>query len=282
MQYLGRFAPTPSGHLHFGSLVTALASYLDAKAHGGRWLLRIEDVDTARSRPYFIEQIQRVLEAHHLFWDGEIRWQSAYLNDYEEALLRLKNHLYYCDCSRQKWQSSAKMGELGAIYPQFCLNLHKNEGALRLALPHEQITFFDRLLGEKTYNLTDLGDPILKRRDGDVAYALAVVWDDYVQGITHIVRGQDLLSATPLQIYLQQLLNLPPVDYLHLPLVLNEKGEKLSKSQNAPNLNPETIIFNLKSALKFLNQPIPESNHIDEILKEALFNWNIQNILVKH
>ena len=240
--YVGRFAPTPSGSLHFGSLYTALASYLDARAAGGRWLLRIEDVDRARSRESFIGAICRTLAALGLHWDGEIRRQSQHLDDYRAVLAELAPHCYHCDCSRRHWQ------------------------------PDEEIGFHARLWGERRFALAQLGDPILRRRDGDMAYLLAVVVDDQLQGVNHIVRGRDLYAATPLQIQLQRLLGYATPAYLHLPLILGPDGEKLSKSRAAPALNPDALRTALAAALRALGQPVL-GDSCEEMLAAAVQHW---------
>lgn len=270
--YVGRFAPTPSGSLHFGSLYTALASYLDARAAGGRWLLRIEDVDRARSRESFIGDICRTLAALGLHWDGEIRRQSQHLDDYRAVLAELAPHCYHCDCSRRHWQPGAAVGPLGPVYPGHCRRLRKSAGALRLALPDEEIGFHDRLWGERRFALAQLGDPILRRRDGDMAYLLAVVVDDQLQGVNHIVRGRDLYAATPLQIQLQRLLGYAPPAYLHLPLILGPDGEKLSKSRAAPALNPDALRTALAAALQALGQPVL-GDSCEEMLAAAVRHW---------
>lgn len=284
--YIGRFAPTPSGPLHFGSLVTALGSYLDAKAHHGKWLLRIEDVDTQRSQANAIDTIYRQLDAFGLHWDGEIRLESAYLADYESALNSLTSHTYPCTCSRKHWQAQAKNGALGAIYPRFCahqrLSASAKPHAIRLSLPDTVLCFHDRLLGKQCYHAQQtIGDPILKRRDGDIAYALAVVIDDAAQGVTDVVRGQDLLATTIIQQHLQTLLQLPTLRYLHLPLALNAQGKKLSKQNHAPAVEASNAQQLLQQALLFLGQTFnPEMLTLppNELLKIASKNWQTQRI----
>ena len=168
--YIGRFAPTPSGPLHLGSLVAALGSYLDARAHGGRWLLRVEDVDRTRSRADYIAAQLQSLRAHGLHHDGEIRVQSAHLADYQAALAQLRPHLYPCDCSRKYWHAQAQMGALGLVYPGCCRgrvldSLAPDDAAIRLRLPEETVAFADRWLGECRFDLArEIGDPVLRRR----------------------------------------------------------------------------------------------------------------------
>ncbi|MDO4435194.1 MAG: tRNA glutamyl-Q(34) synthetase GluQRS [Cardiobacteriaceae bacterium] len=283
--YIGRFAPTPSGFLHFGSLVAALGSYLDAKAHNGIWLLRIEDIDHTRSRPEYLTQILHTLEAYQLYWDGDIRHQSQHLSDYQSALEALSPHLYPCHCSRQDWHQSALMGALGWVYPRTCQNNPlpnlQTQSALRLRLPEVYADFTDRLHGICRYHLQrEIGDPIIRRKDGAFAYALAVTIDDALQGVTDVVRGADLLAATVIQNQIQSALNLPRPRYLHLPLVRNERGEKLSKSQAAPAINPQDILTTTRRALAFLNQPTHEAcDQQSALLELAIKHWNPHRIL---
>ena len=277
--YRGRFAPTPSGALHFGSLVGALGSYLDARAHRGTWLIRIEDADTKRSHASHIDAILKSLEAHGLCSDLPVRRQSHHRGDYEAALERLRTWLYPCHCSRKTWQHGAAIGALGPIYPGHCrhrpeTNLAPGGYAIRLRLPDTELRFHDRLRGACRYPLASrIGDPVLRRRDGDIAYALAVVIDDAKQGITHVVRGADLLAATAIQIVLQRLLDLATPDYLHLPLVLTAEKRKLSKQNHAPALNDAAAAGNLIAALAFLGQTTDGPRETDspiQILESAV------------
>lgn len=279
--YIGRFAPTPSGHLHFGSLIAALGSYLDARAHGGTWLIRIEDVDSTRSHREYTQSILDTLAAHGMVSDLPVRIQSAHLNEYETILTQLNAHLYPCDCSRKHWHTHAKEGLLGKIYPGFCRDKplhHLEDSAIRLKLPAQTLTFHDRHFGTQSVDLQNqIGDPIVKRRDGDIAYALAVTVDDALQGITDIVRGADLLAATPIQQYLQTLLGYPAPRYLHLPLVLDENGNKFSKQNHAPALNAENASANLLAALTFLGQNtdgLHDSDNVHTLLHHAANRWD--------
>lgn len=281
--YVGRFAPTPSGFLHFGSLIAALGSYLDARAHGGRWLVRIEDVDSARSRVEYGEAILRSLAAHGMESDGAVRWQSRHLSDYATALDKLGSHLYPCNCSRKYWHAHAREGLLGKIYPGFCRGKHWEEdgdSAVRLHLPAQALHFEDRHVGRQVFDLQrDIGDPILRRRDGDYAYALAVTVDDALQGISDVVRGADLLAATPIQQYLQRLLGYPSLRYLHLPLVLDDNGNKFSKQNHAPALADDKAGANVLAALDFLGQDISgvaASDSVAQILARAAQRWDIR------
>lgn len=282
--YIGRFAPTPSGPLHLGSLVAALGSYLDARAHGGRWLLRVEDVDRTRSRADYIAAQLQSLRAHGLHHDGEIRVQSAHLADYQAALAQLRPHLYPCDCSRKYWHAQAQMGALGLVYPGCCRgrvldSLAPDDAAIRLRLPEETVVFADRWLGECRFDLArEIGDPVLRRRDGDIAYALAVVVDDGLQGVTDVVRGQDLVAATAIHLVLQNMLGLPPPRYLHLPLVLNADGSKLSKQNHAPALDDATPAANLRAALRHLQQDdsgFSDTMPVEVLLEEAVRRWRV-------
>ena len=242
--YIGRFAPSPSGPLHMGSLVAAMASYLDAKAHHGRWLVRIEDVDEGRSvagAGGAILALLAVLGMHH---DGEVVWQSARKHLYQAACARLGQFVYPCGCNRREIADS-RLGvgpDGAAIYPGTCrqgLASGKTMRSLRVRVPDAQgqadcIGFHDRLCGVLEQHLArDSGDFVLKRADGYWAYQLAVVVDDADQGVTDIVRGADLLDSTPRQIYLQRLLGVPTPRYLHVPVVRNAEGEKLSKQTGA-------------------------------------------------
>ncbi|MFC0035071.1 tRNA glutamyl-Q(34) synthetase GluQRS [Cardiobacterium valvarum] len=281
--YIGRFAPTPSGPLHLGSLVAALGSFLDARAHGGRWLLRVEDVDSSRSRSDYIAAQMHSLHCHGLCHDGTVRVQSAHIADYLAALDCLRPHLYPCVCSRKHWHDGARMGALGSIYPGTCrgkvlTSLAPTDAAIRLRLPDTTVTFHDRLLGDCCFSLADdIGDPVLRRRDGDIAYALAVVIDDALQGVTDVVRGQDLVAATAIHLTLQSLLGLPQPRYLHLPLLLNPDGSKLSKQNHAPALNDATPATNLLAALHHLGEDCTDyttTMPVPSLLEEAVRRWS--------
>ena len=242
--YIGRFAPSPTGPLHIGSLVAAMASYLDAKVHHGRWLVRIEDVDGDRNVDGADQHILASLQRCGMRWDGEVTWQSRRTGLYEEALRHLGDLAYPCGCSRKEIADS-QLSLTGRqaqalIYPGTCrhgLAPGKSARALRLKVPqspHCVIGFDDRWAGHISQDLTDdAGDFVIKRADGFWAYQLAVVVDDGDQRVTDIVRGADLLDSTPRQIYLQQALGLPQPRYLHVPVVVNELGEKLSKQTGA-------------------------------------------------
>lgn len=240
--YIGRFAPSPTGPLHAGSLVAALASYLDARWHGGTWLVRIEDVDEGRSVPGAADGILALLDALGMHADGEIVWQSRRKALYQAAADRIPNNTYPCGCNRREIADS-RLGfapDGAAIYAGTCrhgLAPGREMRSLRVRVPEsgaDEITFVDHFAGQVTQHLAqDSGDFLLKRADGFWAYQLAVVVDDAEQGVTDVVRGADLLDSTPRQIYLQRLLGVPTPRYLHVPVVRNSNGEKLSKQTGA-------------------------------------------------
>jgi len=246
--YVGRFAPSPSGPLHAGSLVAALASYLDARAHDGAWLIRIEDIDEGRAVPGAADTILRQLAWLGMASDGEIVWQSRRKHLYQAAYDSLAGHAYPCGCNRREIADS-RLGvapDGAAIYPGTCragLAPGRTARSLRLRVPGagaDVVSFDDRFAGRVTQHLeTASGDFVLKRADGFWAYQLAVVVDDAAQGVTDVVRGADLLDSTPRQIYLQRLLGVPTPRYLHVPVVRNAQGEKLSKQTGAPAVQPD-------------------------------------------
>jgi glutamyl-Q tRNA(Asp) synthetase len=268
--YVGRFAPSPTGPLHFGSLVAALASWLDARAARGRWLVRIEDLDAPRTQPGAADSILRTLEALGLNWDGPVLHQSNRAPVYQRALARLEKQTYWCGCTRREIaDSSLGLAADGAqIYPGTCrsgLAAGKSPRALRLRTTPEVISFVDRVQGPQQQNLErDIGDFVLLRADGQFAYQLAVVVDDAEQGVTDVVRGADLLDSTPRQIFLQRLLGYPTPRFLHVPAAVDAAGEKLSKQTGASAVGKEA----LRRALAFLGQP--ETGD----LAEAVRNWN--------
>ena len=268
--YTGRFAPSPSGPLHMGSLVAALASWLDARAAGGRWLVRIEDLDRPRCMPGADQAILQSLSRLGLEWDGEVIYQSQRLPVYRAALDRLGQITYWCGCTRREIaDSSLGLAADGAhIYPGTCRSsAPRSARALRVRTTREPIRFVDRVQGAHEQVLErDIGDFVLYRADGLFAYQLAVVIDDGEQGITDVVRGADLLDSTPRQIYLQQLLGLRTPRYLHVPVALDPTGDKLSKQTGAQPLEASPVA--LRQALAFLGQPPAAS------LPEAVANWN--------
>jgi glutamyl-Q tRNA(Asp) synthetase len=279
VSYVGRFAPSPTGPLHFGSLVAAVASWLDARAAGGLWLLRIEDVDTTRTVPGAADEILRTLEALGLTWDGEVAWQSRRTELYERALLRLRaaGQTYRCRCTRREIADSALVGLEGAIYPGTCrkLGIPPQAGvAERVLAADRAVSFPDRALGAVSQNVArEIGDFVVKRRDGLHAYQLAVVVDDAEQGITDVVRGADLLWSTPRQILLQRALGYPTPRYRHIPVATNADGEKLSKQTGAAAIDPSRGPELLRQALAFLGQPSPASGDVGEILAAAAHEY---------
>lgn len=282
----GRFAPSPTGPLHFGSLVAALGSYLNIRAHHGEWLVRMEDLDPPREEPGAADQILRVLDALGLEWDGDVVYQSQRVDLYRDAISELtaRGLTYYCTCSRQDISRSGLPGIEGVRYPGTCRTAgHRNRDAsTRLVTDDQPVGFTDLLQGELTQQLqSDVGDFVILRRDGLMAYQIAVVVDDADQGITEIVRGSDLLDSTPRQIYLQRLLELPTPAYLHLPVANDARGNKLSKQTGAPAIDirrGSQVIF---EALDFLGQQPPtelSGAKPAEILEWASQHWRINRI----
>ncbi len=279
--YRGRFAPSPTGPLHFGSLVAALASYLEARQQQGEWLLRMEDLDTPRNMPGAADAILRSLEAFGFEWDGPVVYQSERHDLYAAALARLQEDglVYPCGCTRKEIADSAIHGIEGAIYPGTCrsgLPPGKTARAWRIRAENRTIGFDDAIQGHVAQNLArDIGDFVLKRADGFYAYQLAVVVDDADQGITHVVRGADLLDSTPRQIYLQQVLGLPAMHYAHIPVVLNAQGEKLSKQTQAAAVDDRQPATQLWQALDFLQQSPPAA--IRNAPLADIWQWGDQN-----
>lgn len=280
---VGRFAPSPTGPLHFGTLLAALGSYLLAKCAGGRWLLRIEDLDPPRVVPGSAAAMLSLLEQLGFEWDGEIIYQSQRFERYRQVLeqLREQGRLFDCNCTRREILASAPhLGEEGPVYPGTCRNGTSGkrvECAVRLRVPDEIFSYCDGILGEQNQNLeTEIGDFVLHRVDGLFAYQLAVVVDDIDAGITQIVRGADLLSSTPRQIYLYQCLDVVPPDYFHLPLAFGDNGKKLSKRNGDIGLvsikNGSKMLWR---ALEFLGQSPPDEL-FDSSPKELLC-WGREN-----
>jgi glutamyl-Q tRNA(Asp) synthetase len=284
--YTGRFAPSPSGPLHAGSLVAALASWLDARAHGGRWLLRIEDVDTPRTMPGAANIIMAQLRALGLYWDGEVIWQSQRGQAYQAAFdaLAARGLVYGCGCTRREIADSALRGQAapGADgerpYPGTCrhgLPPGRQARAWRLVIPDGLERFEDRWLGPQEQDVAQaVGDIALKRADGLWAYQLAVVVDDGFQGVTDVVRGADLLSSTARQRVLGRLLDLPPVRYLHVPLILDPaSGLKLSKQNGAPAIDTHAPLASLQAAWHALGFAPLAADGVEAFLGEATARW---------
>jgi len=288
-RYRGRFAPSPTGPLHFGSLVAALGSCLDARAQGGEWLVRMEDVDTPRNVPGAAEHILDTLESFGFAWDGPVLWQSTRGPAYAAALagLQASGRVYACACSRKEIADSARQpaADGGLVYPGTCragLADGRLPRAWRLRVDAGEVAFADRLQGEIRQHLPSaVGDFVLRRADGLFAYQLAVVVDDHFQGITDVVRGADLLASTPRQIWLQRCLGYATPAYAHLPVASNAAGEKLSKQTLAPALDARQAARLLVQALRFLGQPAPESlqgGTVREIWEWALAHWSFAAI----
>lgn len=255
--YIGRFAPSPSGPLHFGSLVAALGSYLDARAHNGQWLVRIEDIDPPREQPGASDEILRTLDDFGLHWDGPVMYQSERSGAYAAALQQLSQHIFYCTCTRAQLRPHA------GVYPGTCYHRVTPPAdppyAIRVRGPESEPPAFN----DEAEGMTQLPrqvtgtDPVLKRRDGLWAYQLAVVVDDIAQKITRIVRGHDLFTTTPLQVYLHQLLHAPVPEYLHLPLIKQPDGRKLSKQNHASPISAANKDLLLRQALRVFGLHCP-------------------------
>ena len=286
--YTGRFAPSPTGLLHIGSLLTAVASYADARSNGGKWLVRMEDLDPPREMPGAASHILHTLEAFGFEWDGEVAYQSRRYALYEETLCRLKTAglVYPCYCSRKDWQAGARRGADGFVYNGRCRHpgqrpaLQGKQPAWRIRVPDRVIGFSDGIVGGYAQNLAgDIGDFVLLRADGYWAYQLAVVADDAEQDVTHIVRGQDLLVSTPRQIYLQQCLDVPTPQYAHLPLLTNAQGQKWSKQTLAPALDLNRREQLLRQVFRYLNLPeAPETDRPAELLDWAVTHWDMDKV----
>ena len=291
MSYRGRFAPSPTGPLHFGSLVAAAGSFLDARHQQGEWLLRMEDLDPPREVAGASDDILRTLEQLGLSWDGPVVYQSTRHPLYEEALvsLRQQGHLFDCGCSRKEIAESAMPGESTAVYPGTCRNglaPGRSPRSVRVRSQAIEISVHDRLQPAFSQQLeSDVGDFIVHRADGLFSYQIAVVVDDAEQRISHIVRGADLLDSTPRQIYLQQLLGLPVPDYMHLPVAVNADADKLSKQTHALPVdtgNGRDVVIDV---LRYLHQPLPESPRdasLDELWHWAIEHWDSTAIPVQH
>jgi len=281
--YRGRFAPTPSGPLHFGSLVAALGSHLDARAHDGAWLVRMEDVDPPRVVAGAADAILRSLEAYGFEWDGPVMWQGRRGEAYQAALERLvaAGRVYGCACTRKTIAETARMGVDGPVYPGTCRGRPAGEGtAWRFLAPDRRVVFQDVLLGRVACDIAaECGDFVLKRADGVFAYQLAVVVDDAEQGITHVVRGADLLASTPRQIVLQQALGHAMPVYLHLPVVLDGLGEKLSKQTLAAPIDDADPLPALLRAARFLGMDAGDAvGTLGEFWWWARRNWRRENL----
>jgi glutamyl-Q tRNA(Asp) synthetase len=280
----GRFAPTSSGPLHFGSLVAAVASFLEARQRGGAWLVRIDDLDPPRTVAGAADDILRTLVACGMQWDGEMVYQSKRFDAYHAALheLRSRAHVYPCARSRREIADSAVRGIEGPVYPGTCRNgmVGSPARSQRIDTRAVKIAFDDSLQGRVEQTLeTDIGDFVLYRADHVYAYHLAVAVDDAEQGVTDVVRGADLLDSTPRQIYLMQLLGLPVPRYLHVPVAVNTAGEKLSKQTRAAPIDANSPLPALRQVLRFLGQvPPSDLSDVDSLWRWAILHWRIAQV----
>jgi len=282
----GRFAPSPSGPLHFGSLIAAVGSFADVRAAGGSWLVRIDDLDEAREVPGAADDILRTLERFGLLWDETVVYQSRRTDAYVQALGHLAERglTFPCACSRSEIAILGRPGTEGPIYPGTCRNrlpARRRPRSQRLRVDEAQIAFDDRIHGHLVQDLAaDVGDFVLRRADGTHAYQLAVVVDDAAAGISSIVRGADLLMSTPRQVYLQRLLGLPQTSYAHLPVAVDDDGRKLSKSLSSAPVDPDHPLPALLRAWRFLGQaPLPETvGSVRAFWQQALTAWRIEHV----
>jgi len=294
--YIGRFAPSPTGPLHCGSLVTAVASYFQAKFNHGQWLVRIEDIDNQRKQKGASELILKTLEAHHLHWDSDVSYQSSNLESYYQAITQLQalNKVYRCQCSRKTIQHNIESQThsidkaQASIYPGTCRDMNHpidQPHSLRLLGSKQVIDFKDILQGDQFMNIEQQDDFVIQKLDGNVTYQLAVAIDDAQQNITEVVRGVDLMNSTPKQIWIMSLLDYQAPQYCHLPLVCNRNGQKLSKHTGAASLDNTKAASQLWYALSFLNQAPPDelqNTSIQELHNWAIQNWAISKIRNKH
>ncbi len=277
--YVGRFAPSPTGRLHIGSMVAALASWLDARSQGGTWLLRMEDLDPPREMPGAADDILRTLEAFGLTWDGEVIYQSHRHALYAEALdaLKREGHAFGCICTRKDLASTSVNG----LYPGTCkagLPQGESPRSWRFDMPLEAQSWLDHGRGPSTVAGEELGDFVLKRADGHWAYHLAVVVDDAAQDVTHVVRGADLWTSTAAHMALQHALNLRTPEYVHVPLVTNDLGQKLSKQTHARPVLPSDAAHVLVMALRALGQSVPDLDEPQAMLQEAVASWDVSKL----
>ncbi len=272
---VGRFAPSPTGPLHMGSLVTALASYLDIKQRGGEWFVRFDDIDPPRQDPDAIEHILTALHAHGLASDRAVDYQSNHSQRYEAALTKLQSQCFHCSCSRRSLAGIR-------VYPGICRNETepRPDTALRLRMPDREVGVDDGILGLTTFNLAEaFGDTIIRRRDGLWAYHLATAVDDG-NDVTHVMRGQDLFETTPIHVYLMELLNLPVPVYSHLPLLRFDDGSKLSKQTHAPAVDNTCAANNLRHVLTLLGQnpPAEPDWSVGQWLSWGTTAWQVEKV----
>ena len=272
--YVGRFAPTPSGALHLGSLLTAAASWLDARAHRGRWLLRIDDLDAPRIKFGAESEILQALEAHGLVWDGNVVRQSDHSEHYRAALERLGARCFGCRCTRSQLKRAQR-------YPGTCrdLGLPRNDNALRIRVAADRLgsAFDDRVMGRCEHRADWAGDFVVRRRDGIPSYPFAVVVDDATMHVTHVVRGADLLSDTPRQMYLAACLGIAPPAYAHIPVVVEASGEKLSKHNAATAIDNRHAGRNIAAVLSLLGLQ-PPNEDAPTMLNWAVQHWDVERL----
>lgn len=282
----GRYAPSPTGALHFGSLVAAVGSYLQARGRGAAWYMRMEDLDPKREVPGAADDILRTLEAFGLSWDGPVLYQSARAAAYAEAVAELESLglTFDCGCTRREARTGP-LGPEGPIYPGTCrdgLPPGREPRSVRLRVAAEEIAFADGVMGELRQRLDrDVGDFVIRRADGCFAYQLAVVVDDARQGVAEVVRGADLLPSTPRQIHLQRCLGLPTPSYVHLPLLVDEDGRKLSKSEGDAAIDRRRPVPALIEALRVLGQSPPdglEAEGVETVLDWARRHWRLDRV----
>jgi glutamyl-Q tRNA(Asp) synthetase len=277
LPYVGRFAPSPTGALHFGSLVAALGSYLDARHHGGQWLVRMEDLDTTRVVPGCADGMLRTLECFGFRWDGPVMYQSRHTERYVAAIeaLRHNGFTFECSCSRRLRRDSEDSG-----YPGTCRSKLAGPAptATRFRIEeHQTVIVQDRFQGECRFDLRSLGDVVIRRRDGVVAYQLAVVVDDAAQNISHVVRGADLLASTPWQLSLQQALGFRSPSYAHLPLIVEPDGSKLAKSRRSVPVDETRASSLLLAALTVLGQAPPAGSGLKFEAPSSILEWGIEH-----
>ena len=280
--YRGRFAPTPSGPLHLGSLLTALASWLAARNAGGRWLLRIDDLDRARCPKGTDAQILRQLEAHGLHWDEAPRYQTQHVAEYRDAFDRLEREgrLYGCACSRAVLKASSAEGPDGPVYPGTCRDAATGgRASRRVRIDGGELCFDDAGQGRHCRQLaTEVGDFVVRRADGQYAYQLACAVDEGAQGITDVVRGADLLGSTFRQLWLMRALGLPAPRYRHLPVLADGRGRKLSKQNHAPAVAGGSAAANLRRCLRLLHQEDVDAEAPADIVRAAALQWDAARV----
>ena len=286
--YVGRFAPSPTGPLHYGSLVAATASYLQAKHNHGKWFVRIEDIDPPREVQGAADDIISTLEIYQFKWDQEPIYQSSRFEDYRSSLDTLirQKRIYACSCTRKELEHNPQKTDLGKRYPGICANkqlpLTDTNFNLRLRVDKKVISFQDLHYGLQNHNLqNEIGDIVIYRKFNLPSYSLAVVLDDAMQGITEIVRGIDLMPFAPVQIYLCKLLQLPVPNFLHVPIIINQKGQKLSKQTKASAITKHNCVNILLQALQDLGQETPKGlakESLSQVWGWAIENWDIDKI----